>query len=356
MRTFSTILGVLLVGSAAAACSQDPPRSDARREDGSAQASERKPAPADAAEINPRLLRRFKTLPTSFGSEPRSRAQVDLGRTLFFDPRLSRGGDIACATCHDLDAYGVDRRTTAVGHLQQRGTRNTPTVFNAAGSFCQFWDGRAPNLEEQAKGPILNPLEMAVRAPEDVVQTLRAIHGYAPLFAEAFPGERDPITFDNVGRAIAAFERGLVTPSRWDRYLAGDRDALTRPEREGLRVFLNVGCMVCHTGPLLGGSMFEKVGVVEPWPNQTDTGRASITHAPNDQMMFKVPTLRNVAETAPYFHDGSAATLEDAVRAMGRHQLGLELTEAEISAICTWLRSLTGEVPKDYVRKPRLPT
>jgi cytochrome c peroxidase len=234
--------------------------------------------------------------------------------------------------------------------------RNAPTVYNAAGSFVQFWDGRAPNVEEQAKGPLLNPTEMAFGDPEEVLRKLRSIAGYAPLFEKAFPNESGPMTFDNVGRAIGAFERGLVTTGRWDRYLAGEREALTRPEREGLRVFLNVGCMVCHTGQLLGGSMFEKVGVVEPWPNQSDRGRAAVTHATSDVMVFKVPTLRNVAETAPYFHDGSVARLEEAVRMMGRHQLGLELNDAEINAICTWLRSLTGEIPRAYVAKPKLPT
>jgi cytochrome c peroxidase len=157
----------------------------------------------------------------------------------------------------------------------------------------------------------------------------------------------------NVGKAIGAFERGLVTPGRWDRYLKGEKDALTAHEKEGLKTFLNVGCMVCHTGVALGGSMFERAGAVEPWPNQSDKGRANVTHAAGDEMMFKVPTLRNVVKTGPYFHDGSATSIDEAVRLMGKHQLGIDLQPEEVSAIVAWLGSLTATPPADYIKKPK---
>ena len=307
-----------------------------------------------ADKINPRLLRRFQPLPAHLGPAE-SAAVVDLGRMLFFDARLSVDGQTSCDSCHDLDRYGVDGKATSTGFHQHHGKRNSPTVYNAAGFFSQFWDGRVANVEAQAKEPILNPDEMAMPDAAHVVKAVAQIPGYVGAFRRAFPAEESPITYDNVGRAIGAFERGLVTPGRWDRFLAGDERALSGDEKVGLKTFLDVGCVVCHTGPFLGGSMFERLGAVEPWPNQTDKGRGQFTHRAADDMMFKVPTLRNVAKTAPYFHDGSAQTLDDAIRLMGKHQLGLELTSDEVKAIGTWLGSLTGEIPAAYVKKPLLP-
>jgi cytochrome c peroxidase len=314
-------------------------------------------AAPSASEVNPRLLRRFQALPASFDDEKNGRTaeKVDLGRTLYFDPRLSKDGDLSCNSCHALDDYGVDHQRFSTGQAKQHGKRNAPTVYNAAGHFAQFWDGRAPNVEAQALGPILNPVEMAMPDGAHVVAALKAVPTYADAFRAAFPGEADPVTFENVGRAIGAFERGLVTPGRWDDFLRGNSSALTAAEKDGLKTFLNVGCMVCHTGAFVGGSMFERVGVVEPWPNQSDRGRQQITNVPADAMMFKVPTLRNVEHTAPYFHDGSAATLEEAVRMMGRHQLGLEMSDTEVGSIVTWLKSLTGQPAPDYVKRPVLP-
>jgi cytochrome c peroxidase len=315
------------------------------------------PGAPPSTEVNPRLLRRFQPLPASFDDDKntRSTAKVDLGRMLFFDARLSADGDLSCNSCHALDDYGVDHQRFSAGHGGRRGERNAPTVYNAAGQFAQFWDGRARDVEEQAQGPIVNPIEMAMPDAAHVVSALRAVPGYVTAFRTAFPGEADPVTFDNVGRAIGAFERGLVTPSRWDDYLRGNSAALTSTEKEGLKTFLNVGCMVCHTGTFVGGATFERVGVVEPWPNQKDRGRQQITNLPGDSMMFKVPTLRNVEHTAPYFHDGSAATLEDAVRMMGLHQLGLDMSDAEVASIVSWLKSLTGAPPREYVERPALP-
>jgi cytochrome c peroxidase len=307
--------------------------------------------------FNPRLLRRFAPLRTRLDSaaSPVSPDQIALGRALYFDKRLSKKRDLSCNSCHRLDAYGVDGEATSLGDGGQRGGRNSPTVYNSAGYFAQFWDGRAADVEEQAKGPILNPVEMAMPSAAAVVARLKAIPGYAPLFAKAFPHDPDPVTYDNVGRAIGAFERGLTTPSRWDRYLAGDKSALSGPEIEGLKVFTNVGCMVCHTGEFLGGNSYQRAGAVEPWPNQADPGRAAVTKNDADRMMFKVPTLRNVTKTAPYFHDGSARGLDEAVRMMGKHQLGLDLADTEVRSIVTWLGALTGELPREYIAEPSLP-
>jgi cytochrome c peroxidase len=315
---------------------------------------ERKTTPA-SVEINPRLLRRFAPVAKK-GDElpPPSAEQVELGRMLYHENRLSVAHDISCNSCHMLDKYGVDGKPTSPGHKGQLGTRNSPSVYNSAHNFQQFWDGRAPNVEEQATGPILNPVEMASNE-ERVLKTLKSIPEYVSRFKQAFPKDAEAVTMANVGRAIGAFERKLDTKSRWDAYIAGDKNALTNAEKEGLQVFLNSGCMVCHTGPQVGAAMFQKVGSVEPWPNQKDQGRYEVTKAPGDKMLFKVPSLRNVAKTAPYFHDGSAATLEEAIRMMGRHQLGLDLSDKEIASIVTWMNSLTGELPADLMAKPELP-
>lgn len=308
-------------------------------------------------EVNPRLLRRFEPLRSQFESSSNSltSAKVELGRMLYFETRLSRQQDLSCNTCHDLKHFGVDGQRTSAGFRGQRGGRNSPTVYNAAGFFVQFWDGRAGDVESQAVGPILNPIEMALPSAELAVRMLKSIPEYVKGFKEAFPEDAEPLTFPNVGRAIAAFERKLTTPSRWDDYLRGRHDALTDAEVEGLSIFTNVGCMVCHTGEFVGGSMYQKAGVVEPWPNQKDQGRFETTKQDGDRMLFKVPTLRNVAQTAPYFHDGSVATLDLAVRMMGKHQLGLNLTENEVAAIVAWLGSLTGKLPEQYLDPPALP-
>jgi len=278
--------------------------------------------------------------------------KVALGRALFYEKRLSRDSRVACNSCHSLTKYGIDGRPTSTGVDGQRGGRNAPTVYNAATHIAQFWDGRASTIEQQATGPILNPIEMAMPNEQAVVAALRSVPAYADMFRRAFPGERQPLTLKNVGEAIGAFERGLVTTSRWDRFIAGDSSALTAVEKHGLRVFLDAGCMVCHTGPQVGGTMFQKVGAVIPWPNQQDEGRSAVTKTAADRMVFKVPSLKNIAETAPYFHDGSGADLETAIHKMGLHQLGVDLEDADVKAIAAWMRSMTGEIDPAYIAAP----
>ena len=286
---------------------------------------------------------------------PTTQAKIDLGRMLYYETRMSKGNDVSCNTCHLLDQYGVDSLPTSKGHEEQVGGRNAPTVYYAAGHLSQFWDGRAKDVEEQAKGPILNPIEMAMPSEEEVVGVLRGIDGYGKLFAEAFPGEEDPVTYDNMARAIGSFERGLLTPSHFDRFLEGDEEALAEAEHAGLETFMKVGCTTCHIGPLAGGKMYQKVGLVHPWPNQEDVGLSEITGDEAQRMFFKVPSLRNINKTGPYFHDGSVAKLDEAVRMMGHHQLGVTLTAEQVDQVLVFLNALTGDLPVEYIRQPEMP-
>lgn len=301
----------------------------------------------------------FGTLPAKFETEtnPITDAKVALGRMLFFENRLSRNQELSCNSCHDLTKYGVDGTKVSKGHKAQLGGRNSPTVYNAGALATQFWDGRAATLEEQAKGPILNPVEMAMKADQNVVDVLASMEGYEKAFEAAFPDadEKERITYDNIAKAIGAFERGLVTPSRFDKYLGGDKTALSEQERTGLSKFVQNGCTTCHNGVGIGGATFQKLGTIKPYPNQRDQGRYEVTKKDEDRMFFRVPGLRNVAETGPWFHDGAYDRLETTIQAMAYHQLGKELADQDAKDIAAFLRSLTGEIPKDYIKKPELP-
>jgi cytochrome c peroxidase len=228
-------------------------------------------------------------------------------------------------------------------------------VYNAAGHFAQFWDGRAPTVEEQAKGPIMNPVEMAMPSHGVAVDVLKSMPEYVALFQTSFPDDKNPVTYDNMALAIGAFERGLVTPSRWDSFLAGDQTALTDSEKAGFNTFAAVGCQWCHNGPYVGGTAYQKLGVMKPWPNQKDTGRYQVTKEDTDMMVFKVPSLRNINKTGPYFHDGSVPTLDQAIRNMAVHQRGTQLTDAQVKSIENWMDSLTGQIPTSYIKSPMLP-
>ncbi len=282
-------------------------------------------------------------------------AQVALGRQLYYDARLSKSQTISCNSCHDLAKYGVDGQPTSQGFKGQHGDRNSPTVYNAAAQFVQFWDGRAPDVEEQAKGPVLNPVEMAMASGGEVVAVLKSIPEYVDEFHKAFPDAKDPVTYDNVGLAIGTFERGLLTPSRWDKFLKGDQAALTPEEQAGVNTFVAAGCPTCHAGKLLGGNLYQKIGVMTPYPDTSDPGRFKVTKNDSDRMMFKVPSLRNIAMTAPYFHNGKVATLDQAVVQMGEYQLGKQMSPQEVSSVVTFLKTLTGEIPAQYIQQPELP-
>jgi len=284
---------------------------------------------------------------------------VALGRLLFFDARLSRNHDVSCNSCHALGAYGVDGKPVSDGHRSQKGTRNSPTVFHVAGHIAQFWDGRAETLEAQAEGPLLNPVEMAMPDEAHVVRTLASIPEYRARFREAFPGERRPVRLATAARALAAFQRTLHTRAPFDRYLEGDKSALTPQQQRGLYTFATAGCTTCHNGPALGGTSFQKLGLVEDYaedfPQTRDPGRYAVTHDEEDRMKFRVPTLRNVARTGPWFHDGSVPTLAEAVRRMGRYQLARSFTPSEVEDVVAFLESLTGELPPALVAPPVLP-
>ena len=307
--------------------------------------------------VDPGQLRAFAPLDSAMVSpdNPITPAKIALGRMLYYDTRLSADRTVSCNSCHALDNYGVDHRSTSLGIKQQHGGRNAPTVYHAAGQIAQFWDGRAPTVEEQAKGPILNPVEMGMPSGAAVITRLRAVPAYRTAFAQAFPDERNPVTYDNLGKAIGAFERRLETPARWDAFLTGDQTALTNEEKAGFNTFVDAGCQACHNGAYVGGATFQRIGLVEPWPKDDDLGRYAVTKNPADRLVFKVPTLRNVTQTGPYFSDGQVTTLPEAVRLMARHQLGRQLSDEQTAAIVIWLGSLTGIPPEQYIAPPTLP-
>jgi cytochrome c peroxidase len=301
---------------------------------------------SDTDVLRTKALELLAPLPARMpGAENDTPTQVELGRKLYFDARLSENNTQSCNTCHRVDQgrAGVDNEPTSSGAFGKRGDRNSPTTFNAGFHLAQFWDGRAANLKEQAKGPVLNPVEMAMPTEVEVVARLTADPEYPRLFATAFPAQEKPLTYDNMARAIEAFERTLVTRDRFDDFLKGQDDALTAIEREGLNTFLTTGCTTCHSGPLLGGMSYQKMGLVQPYSNQADLGRFAVTQDEDDKFKFKVPALRNIAATHPYFHDGKVGTLHEAVRTMASLQLGTELTRQQEDSLVAFLRSLTGK-------------
>lgn len=283
---------------------------------------------------------------------PQQEAKIELGKMLWFDPRLSLSGKVSCNTCHDLSTNGADTKPLSIGYAGRKGTVNSPTVFNAEKQIAQFWDGRAKTLAEQATGPITNLLEMAM-TPELAEGVIRSIPGYRPYFEKAF-GSKNP-TFSEIAEALAAFETTLTTPNApFERYLKGNKNALTQQQIDGLKLFRRSGCIRCHSGNLLGGTSFQKVGSVRPYvTDNSSKGRMDVSGKPWDEMMFKVPTLLNVERTAPYFHDGAVKTLPDAVKKMADIQLDMNLSEKQVEEIVAFLESLNGELPK--IEKPTLP-
>ncbi|HQT76983.1 MAG: cytochrome C peroxidase [Rhodospirillales bacterium 20-64-7] len=307
-----------------------------------------------------RARQQFQPIPTHPPELPGNAAtpaKVELGKMLYFDPRLSASHTISCSSCHNIGLGGADAEPTSIGHRWQHGGRNAPTVLNAVFNKVQFWDGRAKDLEEQAGGPMVNPVEMASPASH-IAEQLKGIPGYRDAFAKAFPGESDPITPANAQKAIAVFEATLITPGApFDRFLQGDTHALSPAQQAGLTAFMGKGCSNCHNGINVGGGMYAPFGVVEKPGAELlppdDKGRFMVTKTPSDEYVFKVPTLRNIALTAPYFHTGKAWDLRQAVAVMGASQLGTQLSNDDIDKITAFLDSLTGEQPN--VTVPILP-
>jgi cytochrome c peroxidase len=308
-------------------------------------------------QAEPPRARRVETAAVQFQKEPIQPLELDaavdgaraeLGGKLFHDPLLSADGSVACANCHDIAAGGDDGKRRSLGIKGASGGVNAPTVLNASNNFVQFWDGRAATLEEQAGGPLTNPLEMG-STWDQALAKLRAHPTYPREFAEAFP---DGVTEANVRSALATFQRTLVTiDAPFDRWLRGEKAALSADQSSGYELFKNVGCIACHQGRNVGGNMYQRFGVMGDYfaergdLTDADLGRFNVTKSPADRHVFRVPSLRNVELTAPYFHDGSAETLEDAVRVMARYQLGRPLGDGELLRIVSFLKTLTGKVP-----------
>lgn len=268
-----------------------------------------------------------------------------LGKELFMDTRLSKDNTVACVSCHNISYGGADSGAVSIGVGGKKGTINSPTVFNAAYNLAQFWDGRAKDLKAQAVGPIVNPVEMA-NTHENVVRTLSKDTHYAGLFKAIYL--KQGITIEMVGDAIAEFEKTLVTPNaRFDMYLRGNNKILNQQEKEGYALFKSRGCIACHNGINIGGNMYQRFGVFAQYKDRHNTlGRFNVTGKAEDKYYFKVPSLRNIEKTAPYFHDGSAKTLESAVQKMAYYQLGRKLSNSEINKIVSFLKTLNGEIPK----------
>ncbi len=297
---------------------------------------------------------------------PTTPAKVELGKMLFFDPRFSADGTVSCFSCHNVMEGGDDHRPTSIGIHAQKGGRNSPTVWNAAFMSVQFWDGRAATLEDQAKGPLVNPIEMGMKDLTATIERIRRIPGYKATFAKAF-GAGDVVTLDNAAKAIAAYERTLITPnSAFDRFVLGDRKALTPQQQRGMQAFASTGCVACHSGAMFSGpAMPVGTGFFQKFPINPataydakyrlleDKGLAVASGRAEDNALWRVPTLRNLIYTAPYLHNGSVKSLEEMVRLMGKTQLNVDVSDATVADIVAFLGSLTGEFPQQTM--PRLP-
>src|SRR5512147_1105835 len=329
MRTLTATLATLLavVGSISAFAAEDPLMKEAQG-----------------------LFQPIPEKPPAVKDVAATPAMVELGKALYFDPRLSESHNISCNTCHQIGLGGVDMLPTSIGHKSQKGNRNAPTVLNAAFNTAQFWDGRAADLKEQAGGPIQNPIEMAI-THQHAIEMLKGIPGYKGMFDAAFPGMKDPITIQNVENAIAAFEATLITPNApFDKYLRGDANALTAEQKDGLKLFIDTGCAACHSGINIGGQMYAPFGVIErPGADilpPNDKGRFEVTKTVSDEYVFRVPELRNIELTPPYFHSGRVWDLNQAVGIMATDQLGKSLNDDQVAKITAFLKSLTGEQPQ----------
>lgn len=284
-------------------------------------------------------------------------AKVDLGKYLYFDTRLSKEGNISCNSCHNLNTYGVDNLAFSPGDDGSLGGRNSPTVFHAALHSMQFWDGRAKDVEEQAGGPILNPVEHNIKNEKELEDRLRQVELYKEKFAAVYPTDKQPITFKNITNAIGAFERTLMPASRFDQYLEGDREALSAQEQKGLEAFMAVGCTTCHSGVAMGGQMFQKFGLygdywVATKSEKVDKGLADLSKKETENYFFKVPGLRNIVHTGPYFHDGSVSDLKEAVKIMADLQTNITLTKEQLDDIVAFLGSLSSDIPTEVKKSP----
>ncbi len=305
----------------------------------------------------------FSPLPQVMVSEKNSITpeKVKLGKMLFYESRISIDGTVSCVKCHPISLYGADGLKKSIGNNCKVNPRNAPTLFNAAAQISAHWIGNRTDVEDQARQSVIGPPSFGLPSYEALEKKLREIKGYNDLFKKAFPKDDDPITVDNFAKSVGAFERTLVTPSPFDAYLKGGKGGLKEKEKRGLKTFIEGGCTACHSGQYMGGQMYQKFGIVEPYWKYTqsetiDEGRYVVTKNESDKYLFKVPVLRNVAKTAPYFHDGSIGKLEDAVLIMGKVQFGRDLTKPQVENIIAFLISLTGKIPEEVLKAPLLPS
>ncbi len=302
-------------------------------------------------------------LPASMPSEqnPITPEKVKLGKILYYESRISVDGTVSCSRCHPISLYAADGLRKSIGNRCKENPRNDPTVFNAASQIAEHWIGNRTSVEDQAKQALLGPPSFGMPSYASVEKILRSFKDYQTMFKQAFPEDKEPVTADNFAKAVGAFERTLVTPAPFDSFLKGDKSALDDKQKSGLGTFMDAGCSGCHSSPFVGGQMYQKFGIFEPYWKYTkskkiDVGRFAVTKNESDKYFFKVPVLRNVAKTPPYFHDGSVDHLEDAIRIMGKIQLGKDLTQKQIDDIAAFLDSLTGKIPEDVLTVPVLPT
>jgi cytochrome c peroxidase len=305
----------------------------------------------------------FGPLPQVMSSEknPVTPEKVKLGKILFYETRISVDGTVSCVRCHPIGLYAADGLKKSIGNNCKINPRNAPTLFNAAGQISAHWIGNRADVEDQARQSVVGPPSFGMPSYEAVEAKLKEIKGYKDLFKEAFLGESNPVTVEKFAKAVGAFERTLVTPSPFDSFLKGDITALNEQEKRGLKTYMETGCIMCHSGPYVGGQVYQKSGIFEPYWKYTksepiDEGRYVVTKNEADKYVFKVPIHRNVVKTAPYFHDGSVDKLEDAVWIMGKIQLGKDLNKSQVEEIVTFLKSLTGKIPEDALRVPLLPS
>jgi cytochrome c peroxidase len=320
-----------------------------------------------AADADVQLMNRAKAilgvLPTSMPSpdNPITPEKVKLGTALYWETRISVDRTVSCVKCHPLSLYASDGLRKAIGNNCKENPRKAPTIFNAASQISEHWIGNRTSVEDQAKQALIGPPAFGMPDYESVERILKGMKGYVAMFKAAFPDEKDPVTADNFAKAVGAFERTLVTPSAFDDFLQGKTDSLNEQQKRGLQTFLDTACMTCHFGPFLGGQMYQKFGLIEPYEKYTlstkvDVGRFAVTKNPADKFFFKVPILRNVAVVPPYFHDGSVNKLVDAVTIMAKIQLGKDLTQEQAGDIAAFLSSLTGRIPEAALTVPVLPS
>lgn len=294
----------------------------------------------------------FKSVST-LSEEKIPQEKIDLGKKLYYDKALSKNGTISCNSCHNLSTFGVDNKPVSEGDTKELGVRNSPTVIYSSLHSMQFWDGRAKDVEEQAKGPLLNPVEHGIPDQAFLEKKLRLIPEYQALFKKVYPNDKEPVTFENLANAIGAFERQLIPKSKFDNYLDGNESALNTQEKKGLNSFIDNGCITCHGGVALGGQMFQKFGVYGDYSKvtgskKTDKGVYDITKKESDKFLFKVPSLRNVEKTAPYFHDGSVTSLKESIKMMGKLQLNKDISDSDADDMVAFLKTLTADVDSKY--------